>query len=133
VRHIWRRLKLLGIVGPFDYHNGVPPRGLFDRQTVEGRMVHYRKKVEQRIVEWLIPRHQIVICGHTHRPMCAGYGAPYFNAGSCVYDGYITGLEIQGGEIRLARWSSWFGSGQGGEIRVKRELIATPTKLHLLN
>jgi UDP-2,3-diacylglucosamine pyrophosphatase LpxH len=133
VRHFWRRLKLLGIVGPFDSQDSVPPMGIVERRTIEGSMVYYRKKVEQRIVEWLAPRRQVVICGHTHRPMCAGYGASYFNAGGCVYDGYITGLEIQDGEIRLIRWSSWPRSGQSGEVRVRRELLATPRRLHLLN
>ena len=133
VRHIWRRLKLLGIVGPFDSQNSVAPMGIIERQTIEGSMVYYKKKVERRVVEWLVPRRQVVICGHTHRPMFAGYGASYFNAGGCVYDGYITGLEIQDGEIRLIRWLSLPRSGRGGEPGAKRELLAAPSKLHLLN
>ena len=133
VRHFWTRFKLLGIVAPFDSQSSMPPMGIVERQTIEGSMVHYKKKVERRIVEWLIPRRQIVICGHTHRPMCAGYGAPYFNAGGCVYDGYITGLEIEEGEIRLIRWSSLRSSDQSGGLRVKRELLTAPRKLHLLN
>lgn len=133
VRHFWRRLKLLGLVGPFDSQNSVPSMEKVERQTLEGSMVYYKRKVERRIVEWLTPRQQAVVCGHTHRPMCAGYGAPYFNAGGCVYDGYITGLEIQDGEIRLIRWSSLPSSGRGGETGAKRELLAPPRQLHLLN
>jgi UDP-2,3-diacylglucosamine pyrophosphatase LpxH len=57
-------------------------------------------KLEHRIIHWINAHSQIVICGHTHRlsfPREAD--PPYFNTGSGLIPGIITGLEIQFGEI----------------------------------
>jgi len=117
VRHVWKRLQLLGF-------GSIPSRAHESRN---------REKIRQRIVEWLQANRQIVICGHTHRPMCAPHGAPpYFNTGSCLYAGYITGLEVQNGEITLVRWSTRPGAGQRGVPCIRRELVAPPRKLRSL-
>jgi hypothetical protein len=51
----------------------------------------------------------------------AAHGAPpYFNTGSCLYASYITGIEIQNGEITLVRWAT------------RRERMAPPRKLRSL-
>ena len=115
-RHIWKRLQLLGF--------GSGPSRADDTRN--------RGKIRHRMIEWLQARRQIVICGHTHHPACAAYGAPpYFNTGSCVYSGYITGLEIQNGEIMLVRWSTRPEMRPGGTLHVERELMAPPRKLRL--
>jgi UDP-2,3-diacylglucosamine pyrophosphatase LpxH len=105
VSQVWRRLQLLGLAG------------------VTGKASHIwrLKKIEQTIFSWIKAHGQIVICGHTHRPMSAVHGAPpYFNTGSCVIPGLITGLEIQDGEVSLVSWSS------------TRQLLAAPRKLRAL-
>lgn len=113
-RHIWKRLQVLGL--------GSHPSQPGDTRN--------RGKIRQRITEWLQVHQHTVICGHTHHPAFAARGAPpYFNTGSCLYSGYITGLEIQNGEIMLVKWSARPGEAP----RIKRELIAPARKLHLLN
>ena len=87
-----------------------------------------QEAIERRIITWLQSNWQITICGHTHRPSCAAYGTPYFNAGSCVQPGYITGLEIKEGEIALIKWS-----GRPRARRVRRTLMAPPGKLRLFS
>lgn len=85
-------------------------------------------RIEQRIIQWAQSRRQMVICGHTHRPMLAAYGAPpYFNAGSCLYPGYITGLEIRNGEIALVRWSAQVNGQQS--TGASRDLLVAPRQL----
>jgi hypothetical protein len=91
------------------------------------------KPMERSIIEWLQAHRQIVVCGHTHRPMSSVYGAPpYFNAGSCVFPGCITALELRDGEISLV---SWFVRGRvcpGKAVRIERQPVAPPRKLHTL-
>jgi len=116
VRTIWKRLQLVD----------------FARVTSRRGCVRKPDKTERRIVEWARANWQMVICGHTHRPTCATYGAPpYFNAGSCTYPGYITGLEVQDGEIRLVKWSARSSAGQKGAASIERELLTPPRKLCL--
>ena len=108
VRHVWRRLQVLGL--------GSPPSQPHDNRN--------RLGIRERIVEWSQASHLAVVCGHTHRPTSARYGEPpYFNTGSCLYPGYITGIEIQNGEIALVRWSA----GQRGTGCIRRERMA-PTR-----
>jgi len=115
---IWKRLQSFGL-GDKECRAG-------DDETPT------QVKIKQRIIEWLQSYQQIVICGHTHRPVCAAYGAPpYFNTGSCVYPGYITGLEIQNGKIAPIRWCTRPETRQRGALRVERELVAPPRKLYL--
>jgi UDP-2,3-diacylglucosamine pyrophosphatase LpxH len=117
VRHVWKYVQLLGFV---------QTATRADRRQKWG-------KIEQRIIAWVQNHQQITICGHTHHPMSAGYGAPpYFNTGSCVYPGYITGIEFQDGEIMPVKWTAQPGTRQSEAPLVKRELIAPPKKLHLL-
>lgn len=102
---------------PFRSLNGIKPVESFRRLG----------RIEQYLIQWAQARRQMVICGHTHRPMLAAYGAPpYFNAGSCLYPGYITGLEIRGGEIAMVRWLGQANTKAGLTVR---ELLAAPRKL----
>jgi UDP-2,3-diacylglucosamine pyrophosphatase LpxH len=117
-RHVWKRLQLLGL-------GSMPSRAGCTRN---------RERIQQRIVEWLRDNRQIVICGHTHRPVSAAHGAPpYFNTGSCLYAGYITGLEIQNGEITLVKWSAAPRTRRREAPRTARQPLAAPRRLRLLS
>ncbi len=114
VRHIWKRLQLLDVAGVTRHAGHSGKQG----------------SIEQTIIGWVRAYQQIVICGHTHRPMFAAHGAPpYFNTGSCLFPGYITGLEIQNGEIMPVRWVARPGDGGGKSPSVERVLMALPRKL----
>ncbi len=113
VRHVWKRLQRLG----------------FRDKASRVKDTRKQRKLRERIVEWLQDHQQVIICGHTHRPKSAEQGAPpYFNTGSCVTPGLITGLEIRDGEISLVRWSV---PREGGGAQ--RELLASPVSLSLFN
>jgi len=108
IRHIWRHIQNLGFT---DVASSIE----------ESRN---RGTLRQRVSEWIEAHKQIVICGHTHTPNFPASGAlSYFNVGSGVFDGYITGLEIQSGEISLVKWlrSEWG--------RAERWLLAPPRRL----
>jgi UDP-2,3-diacylglucosamine pyrophosphatase LpxH len=140
VRHI---LKPLGIL-EFGAATGRWEDVLRDKATGKNRFIQrlqvwqarieqkiadgVQEAIERRIIAWLQSHWQITICGHTHRPKCAAYGTPYFNAGSCIQPGYITGLEIRDGEIALIRWSL-----RPDARRVRRTLMAPPRKLRLFS
>lgn len=59
--------------------------------------------LEQRIKQWT-QRHpqKFIVCGHTH--LARFNNGNYFNTGSCLEPGLLTGIEIQKGEIRQVRW-----------------------------
>lgn len=78
-------------------------------------------KLEHRIIHWINAHSQIVICGHTHRLSFPNEGAaPYFNTGSGLIPGSITGLEIQFGEVVPVRIVA---EGHG---RFRREQLGRP-------
>jgi hypothetical protein len=80
--------------------------------------------ISRRIASWAAAQQQLVICGHTHRPVFARPGAPpYFNTGACLHPGQITGIEIAGGRIQLVRWTSSPAHAGG----VARRHVASPT------
>lgn len=117
VGYIWPRLQLLGIAG------------------VPSPISHIRKFniIERALKGWVSAQKQAVICGHTHRPMSAIRGeVPYFNTGSCVFPGNITGLEIANGEISLVSWFIRGVTRPGSAVRLERQLAAPPRKLRNL-
>ncbi len=134
VRHIWRRLQLLGFSNLLNYLKD-PRRHLDSHTDIEfpawiSQLFHAKKSIERRIISWIEANRQTVICGHTHRPMCAGYGKPpYFNTGSCVIPGTLTGLELQDGALTLVKWSAHPGAKPGQAIAVKRTPLAPSRKL----
>jgi UDP-2,3-diacylglucosamine pyrophosphatase LpxH len=110
-RHIWRHLQNLGFS---------------DVATSAGESRN-RGRLRERVSEWIDVHKQMVICGHTHEPKFAADGAPpYFNTGSGVFDGYITGLEILNGQIAPIKWRR-SGGGQ-----TERWLLAPPRGLSLV-
>ncbi len=110
-RHIWRPIQNLGI------SNGAT-------SIIESRN---RGTLRRRISEWIETHKQMVICGHTHTPKFPQPGeTPYFNTGSGVFDGFITGLEIQNGQIALVKW---LRSERG---QAERQLLTPPQLLSAL-
>ena len=127
VRHFWRRLQMMGFGTMPVWADPTSVRSWLERQIL-GRLQAHKRKVEQRIVAWLQAWQKTVICGHTHLAHFAARGSPpYFNAGSCLIPGQITGLEIQDGQISMVKWSH----GTNGS-RFKRELVAPARKLSLV-
>lgn len=64
-----------------------------------------QQKQTQQLVDWVRSRRQPVIVGHTHLPRFPNREhTPYFNTGSCINPGYITGIEIQAGLLRFVKW-----------------------------
>jgi UDP-2,3-diacylglucosamine pyrophosphatase LpxH len=83
--------------------------------------------ISQRIEAWAAVQRQLVICGHTHRPVFARPGAaPYFNSGACLHPGQITGIEIAGGYIQLVRW---FAAAAGSASALRRCCVTPPIPL----
>jgi UDP-2,3-diacylglucosamine pyrophosphatase LpxH len=63
-------------------------------------------KLEQRLMDWVSVCHQMIICGHTHRQAFPQNGGPaYFNTGSGIVPGIITGLELSNGALVPIRWT----------------------------
>lgn len=109
IRHVWKRIQQLGL-------------GLNER--------HKHEDIEERLMTWAHTRRQFIICGHTHREKDARYGeSPYFNTGSCLTPGLLTGLEIQQGEILPIRWT--LQNGPDGERSIRRELTGPARRLRL--
>lgn len=89
VRYVWRPLELLA------FHD---PTSAAKNNTKKGA-------VEKRLSAWSSLHQQVLIAGHTHRPMFPSDGSSlYFNCGSCVHPLGITALEIIGDELSLVKW-----------------------------
>ena len=89
-----------------------------------------RREVEQKIIGWIkANNNQMLICGHTHRPMFPKVGGPlYFNIGSCVHPRCITGIEIHDGKIELVKW--WVRpDDESGVLCVTKETKVGPKRL----
>ena len=121
VRHLWRPTLILGWAKGTLWMDDLHRQSRLERYIVS-RIQAGKLRIEQRIADWERDNRQIVVCGHTHRPASAQSGPiPYFNTGSCVMPGQITGIEIQNGIISSIRWSL-----NGG---VKRECMSAPQPL----
>ncbi len=96
VRHIVRKLHAAGVVK--------------HRKEISSIMnspvaKYAASKLEKPLVEWARTYRSILICGHTHRAAYPRPGSPpYFNAGSCVYPGFITAIELVDGRLQLVKW-----------------------------
>jgi UDP-2,3-diacylglucosamine pyrophosphatase LpxH len=111
-RYIWRILELIGVNAPTS-----PAKN------------HKRKdRVEKKLVQWTNRNQEMLIAGHTHRPVFPEPNEPrYFNDGSCVHPRCITAIEIAGGEIMLVKWSVIIKGD--GALSVGRDILAGPRKL----
>lgn len=125
VRYVRKPLQLLGLANGTVWGDNVQEQPRIEQAVIKWFQAQTRR-IEQRIIDWVQTHRQVIVCGHTHRPVCPPPGAPpYFNAGSCMYPGYITGLELQRGEIVLIRWSV----RPGRSSCIERELLAPPRRL----
>lgn len=111
-RYVWRRLEFLGHKDP----------------TSAAKNFEERKKVERKILNWVIKNKQMVIAGHTHRPTCPSEDEPsYFNVGSCVHPNCITCIEIVNSEITLIKWD--IKTKEDRTMYIERELLSEPRKI----
>ena len=112
LRFLWRPLQLLGIQNPSRVSSNP----------------EIRKDIERQLCDWIRDNEQPLLCGHTHLAHFSRAGeAPYFNTGSCVHPRWITGIEIDQGEIMLVRWR--VKPGERGGLYIHREVLAGPERV----
>ncbi len=112
VRYIWRPLELVGIKDP----------------TSTSKNYRMMNSVERKLTAFSTENHQMIICGHTHRPVFPRVGEPlYFNDGSCVHPRCITAIEIRNGTISLVKWAVMTKPDR--TLFVGREVLETPIRL----
>ncbi len=110
-RHVWRRMELMRGRGKGGY-----------------RSAERMYRIKSNIINWISNNNQMIIAGHTHYVAFSHPGdPPYFNDGCCVYKGFITGIEIEKGEIKLVKWSR--NEDRMGKSAIIHEIIAGPEKL----
>lgn len=109
VRYLWRPLNFFGINDP----------------TRTAESYHRKHAAEKKLIQWVERENQMLIAGHTHRPMFAEDGAPlYFNTGSAVHPRCITALEINYGQIQLVKW--FINTRLDGTLFIDRKILAGP-------
>lgn len=112
VRYLWRPLELIGIHNP----------------TSAATSNRKRISIENKLISWTKKNQQMLIAGHTHRPMFPNIGEHlYFNDGSCTHYQYITGIEIVDGSISLIKWS--IKTKEDRTLFIDREILDGPIKL----
>ncbi|WP_312642167.1 metallophosphoesterase [Hydrogenoanaerobacterium sp.] len=112
VRYFWKPLESVGVKDP----------------TSAAKNYKRKKQVEKKLTKWSVKEEQMLIAGHTHRPVLPDLGEPlYFNDGSCVHPRCITGIEIVRGEILLVKWS--YKTKSDGTVYVGRQVLAGPNRL----
>jgi UDP-2,3-diacylglucosamine pyrophosphatase LpxH len=125
----WRRLQALGVRGDAVWSD-TSRKWKMMRKGVSGYQHSRTRRIERSITHWIRMNRQTVICGHTHKAAFATGGAsPYFNTGSCVRPGGITGLEISDGKIQMVKWVGGPGSGHSP----LRQLLSPSVALTSLN
>lgn len=125
-RHIWRHLQNHGLRNTLPEIEDLPSARRIVRGVAHLAMANQRA-IENRLKALAQSLGRTILCGHTHRPAFATEGgAPYFNSGSGIQPGYITGLEITQGQIALIRWKE---TSLG--LRGAREVLTAPRSLAL--
>jgi UDP-2,3-diacylglucosamine pyrophosphatase LpxH len=116
VRHLWRRLQQRGMRTALPEPESQHLEGSWVRRAIAWSR-NNQSRIEERIKGWLASVEGLaLICGHTHRAAFARAGEqPYFNCGSGVQPGYITGIEIADGVIRQVVWSDRPQEGPGAQ------------------
>lgn len=89
VRYVWKPLERAGVSDP----------------TSAAKNNTKKKKSEKILADWAAERGHLLIAGHTHHPMIGTVQSPYFNTGSCIHPGGITGIEIEERCMTLVKWS----------------------------
>lgn len=112
VRYLWKPLELIGIRDP----------------TSASKNSERKNKVEIRLSDWSKKHNQMIIAGHTHRPVFPKPGEVlYFNDGCCVHPRHITGIEIINGTISLVKWVIMTKPDR--TLYVGREIIDGPVRI----
>ena len=112
VRNVWKPLELIG----------------FNDPTGEGRTRKKREIIEKELSAYADDKGEILIAGHTHRPVFSKPGESfYFNDGSCVHPRCITGIEIENGRISLVKWSVCTNNNR--ILYVGREVLEGPERI----
>lgn len=112
VRYLWKPLELIGIRDP----------------TSAAKNNELKNTVEKKLEEWSRKEKQMLICGHTHRPVFPKPGQTmYFNDGSCIHPRSITALEITNGTISLVKWAIMIRPDRS--LYVGREVLEPPVRL----
>jgi len=115
VRYLWRPLNAFGVNDP--------------TRTAEN--YHKKQAVEKRLIEWVVKEKQMLVAGHTHRPMFPEEGEPlYFNDGSCVHPRCITAIEIDSSCIKLVKW--FVNTREDGTLFIDKEILAGPRPVSTL-
>jgi UDP-2,3-diacylglucosamine pyrophosphatase LpxH len=112
LRNLWRPLQMIGVQNPY-------------RVSTNQEI---RRDIESQLIAWSKTNQQPLICGHTH---CAYFPKPgetaYFNTGSCVHPQWITGIELDQGQVMLIQWR--VKPDQRGSLFIQREILEGPEKL----
>lgn len=112
VRYIWAELQAYGIKDP----------------TSPAKNFKKRQKTEKLLIKWVEDNHQMLIAGHTHRPVFPRPDkTPYFNDGSCVHPRCIVGIEIEKNAISLIKWL--VKPTSDGLLKIIKETLAGPENL----
>lgn len=112
VKYFWKPLELFGVNDP----------------TRTAKNYKKQEKTGRKLTKWAISKKQMLIAGHTHRPVFPEVGEPlYFNDGSCVHPRCITAIEIADGCIILVKWN--VKTKEDGTLFVGREILAGPRRL----
>lgn len=112
VRYLWRPLELVGFLAP----------------TGAGRPNEKKERIEKELASFANSKRQIMIAGHTHRPVFPQPGEGYyFNDGSCVHPRCITAIEIQDGQITLVKWL--VATRKDRSLCVDRQVLAGPASI----
>jgi len=112
VRYLWKPLEIFGVNDP----------------TGAAKNYKNRNRIEKRLYNWAHENREILIAGHTHRPVFPKPGeVGYFNSGSCVHPRCITAVEIEKGQITLVKWSVL--TRRDGVLAVFRDILDGPIPL----
>lgn len=112
VRYLWKPLELIGIRDP----------------TSAAKNNEKKNTVEKRLAAFAESNNQMIITGHTHRPVFPKIGeAMYFNDGSCIHPRCITALEITNGAISLVKWATTTRADRS--LYVGRMVLEAPVRL----
>lgn len=109
VRYFWRPLEIIGFTAP----------------TGAARSHTKKEKIERELANYANSNRQMLIAGHTHRPVCPSPGEGlYFNDGSSVHPHGITGIEIENDKITLIKWS--IGTRDDMSLYTQRQVLEGP-------
>ncbi|MDD2378156.1 MAG: metallophosphoesterase [Bacilli bacterium] len=112
VKYLWHPLESIGIRNP----------------TSAATNNNKKQCIERKLINWTKKNHQMLIAGHTHRPVFPHIGEHlYFNDGCCTKPRFITAIEISNNSISLIKWSIKVNKDR--TLYIERDILAGPTKL----